>query len=131
MTRHIPRIVVMLLALLSIETFACECSEPEIEQAYANADLVLLGTVAEVMSNSTTSGSIAIFKSTRQWKQKAASQMVITTPSDCMYTWQRGENHLLFLTKGNNALYTTRLCMGNKNEADAAASVEWLNENAD
>jgi len=131
MTTKTPLIVATLLTCISIETLACECTEPEIEQAYANADLVLLGTVADVMSNSTTSGSIAIFKSTQRWKQKAADQMVITTPSDCMYTWQRGENHLLFLTKGNNSLYTTRRCMGNKSEADAAASVEWLNENAD
>ena len=138
--RTIRRLLPLLLVLLGLAFLkpdvagACSCAGASPEESAAQADLVFLGTVAEVTltNRSVRAGSSdplrVVFDVQTVYKGDGEEELVLETARDgasCGYTFQVGQRYLVY-ARAVDGVLTTDLCSGTKTEFDATADLTFL-----
>lgn len=127
--RTLTSCLIGLGALAAWPSYACRCIEPpSIEQAYAQAALVVLGDVAQVEGDPYGPGGATVTISVLQsWKQPASRQLTVITSSSCAFNFQPDQRALLYLqATAETAVYTARACQGSAPVEAAGEKLLWL-----
>lgn len=119
-----PLAVSAVMLSMATEAFACRCKTPDLAAAYADAELVILGTVSDYIPAPEGMGGTAVVSLRGEWKQSAPSELVVNSVTSCYFDFVQGTEYLLFLKQDSNGLYYTTACQGNLNAENDSALVE-------
>lgn len=118
------------LLLVPQLAIACRCTEPSIESAYNQADIVLRAKVEDVVEAPTGEGLTAILDISQSWKKSTKARAIVNTLTDCYYPFEKGKEYIVFVTIDPTGFYSTGKCNGNKSVTEAGALIQWLNQHA-
>lgn len=105
---------IIFLLSLSINTQACRCLAPNIEQAFESSDNVVMGKVIESVKLDKYEGKLTIVTVLKSWKGETFPKIGITSITNCSAYFKKGEEYLIFLSKEPLGLFSTNICSGNK-----------------
>lgn len=119
-----PLTLAVVLLSMATETLACRCKAPDLEAAYADAGLVILGAVSDYVPAPEGMGGTAVVSLQREWKQSAPPKLIVNSLTSCYFDFVQGAQYMLFLKQDSNGLYYTTACQGNVNANEDPAVVE-------
>jgi hypothetical protein len=115
------------MALFANSAFACRCSEPGAQHAYANADVVALVRIktVDVLPEGLFRAHAEV---DRTWKSSLTKTVDIDTSSldNCEYRLQEGKGFLLYLKFDDQGKLNTYRCWGNLQKSNAGERLKWL-----
>jgi len=118
-------VIAGIVSLHAASASACRCREPSTAAAYSAATLVVVAEAVEITRRPEIQGSTVKFRVQQAWKAAAPEFLDVVSATDCAYSVQQGETHLLFLIRDGDR-YTTGRCMGNTPVSRGKAALAWL-----
>jgi hypothetical protein len=103
---------------------ACRCVEPSAARAYADGDVVVLGSVESIETDGDL--SIATFAVERAWKRDVAERIKIAFGRDCSFPLETSGRYLIYARRAVDGSFGTRRCRGDQAYANAGQKIAWL-----
>lgn len=123
-----------MLITLAQNSYACRCNHLiSIENAYSQADIVLIGKVITLKGSPYIKGGAkAYIDVDKSWKKSTPISVKVLTSTTCAFDFKVGSQYLLYLYKvKDNDHYIARACQGNTLLSEAESDLQWLKKNAD
>ncbi|HEY0458477.1 MAG TPA: hypothetical protein VGC97_04945 [Pyrinomonadaceae bacterium] len=123
------KLILVLLVLLTaaVAAFPCRCVPASLKTYYQRADAVVTAKVISVSTSTEgerlTTANLEILDA---WKTDLPKQIEVITGSSCVYSFQTGEKHLLYLQKTPADKFSTMRCQGNLPLNKSQKSLNWL-----
>jgi len=115
----------------AIAAFPCRCVPASLKTYYGRADAVVTAKVISVSTSAEgdqlTTAKLEVIDA---WKKDLPRQIEVVTGSSCIYSFQAGEEHLLYLQNTPSGKFSTMRCQGNLPLDKAQKSLNWLKKNA-
>src|SRR5690606_7487851 len=128
------RILAVLAICSATDAIACRCNNPGVEEALENADLAVIGTVAEQAPLAGEEGTVAIVAIEQHWSghstkgKQPARKIGVISITNCHFSWTKETRYLTSLTRDDHGLYSTIRCHGNRPASEAGKDIEWLKQ---
>jgi hypothetical protein len=123
------KIILVIAVILTAAAAAlpCSCVPATLKTYYKRADAVVTAKVISVSNSTegemTTTAKLEVIG---VWKQRLPKQIEVISGSSCVYNFQVGEAHLLYLQKARADKFSTMNCQGNLPLDKAQKSLSWL-----
>jgi hypothetical protein len=111
----------------AVAAFPCRCVPASLQTYYKRADAVVTAKVLSV-STSTEGDQLTTveLEVIDAWKKDLPKEIKAITGSSCIYIFQVGEKHLLYLKNTPTDEFSTMRCQGNLPLNKAQKSLNWL-----
>jgi hypothetical protein len=120
-------LLVLVILTAAVAAFPCTCVSASLKTYYKRADAVVVAKVISV--SNLTEGEVSITAKLEiidAWKKMLPKQIEVISGSSCMYNFQVGEKHLLYLQKAEANRFSTIQCQGNLPFDKSRNSLNWL-----
>jgi hypothetical protein len=120
-------LVLLVVLTATIAAFPCRCIQASLKTYYQRADAVVTAKVLSV-STSTEGDELTTVKLEiiDAWKKDLPKEIEVVTGTSCIYIFQTGEEHLLYLKNRTSNNFTTMRCWGNLPLDKSQRSLNWL-----
>ncbi|MGE7889014.1 cobalamin biosynthesis protein CbiN [Bacillus cereus] len=118
-----------ILIIFSEKSYACDCINVSVEDAFQKNDVVFEGKVIEVGRKEEV-GIEVLFEVKKIWKGTTSSQIIVyTNGDDCMFHFVEGGEYLVFSSqRGSEKQLHTHSCSGTKRLDEAGADKAALSQ---
>jgi hypothetical protein len=123
------KLILILFVVLTaaISAYPCRCVPASLRTYYRRAEAVV---TAKVISVSTSVEGDRLTTAKLElidvWKKALPKQIEVITGTSCVYNFQVGEKHLLYLQNAPAGKFSTMRCQGNLPLNKAQKSLNWL-----
>ena len=119
--------LIIILFLVSSYSYACRCVNSNINDAYSNSDIIIIGKVLATAQLADYDGNISIINVIESWKGFASETIAIKSITNCSLTFNNDLNYMLFLKRDAHGTYYTDKCLGSKLVENLDESINLLN----
>lgn len=105
--------------------WACRCREPGPRQAYSQAEGAILAEI-EAVEQAPEQSVVYTVRVDEAWKAPFSGRIRVRSGGTCIYQAEPGRRYVLFLRPFVPGLPQTSVCMGNRPEEQADATLRLL-----